>query len=397
MLYLVADTTRMAGANHGVLELVRNLPAGRVRPLVVLTSEGAVADAFRGAGVPCEVLDPGAALNRFDGTLLRTSAISRARMAVGDLLPFTRRLWRLLRAHRIDLVHVNDGRGALLAALAARVAGVPVVGHLHGELRLGGLPRWLTETVPARIVAVSEGARATLRPRARRKAVTVHYGVGSRALPSPALPFLESLASRGVAILCCFATVVPFKGYHHLLDAVERLNARGWRDRLAVFCVGDLIPAHAAYRDWLLRTLRDRGIDNVTFTGWQDSPFSFYRYAGATVLPSVSEEVLEFDGHRVEVRGNEGLPMTHMEAMRFALPVVGTRIAGVPEQVEHGVTGLLVEPGDPAALADALERLLADPEEARAMGRAGAQRVERLFSTRAYVEGVLRVYADLLP
>lgn len=102
------------------------------------------------------------------------------------------------------------------------------------------------------------------------------------------------------------------------------------------------------------------------------------------------------DGERIEVRVSEGFPRTHLEAMRFGVPVVGTRIAGVPEQVEHGVTGLLVEPGDPAALADALERVLACPEQARSMGRAGIERVDRLFSTRAYVDGVLRVYSEIL-
>ncbi|MBV9773751.1 MAG: glycosyltransferase family 4 protein [Gemmatimonadetes bacterium] len=397
VLFLVADTTRMAGANRGLLELVRNLPPDRVRPLVLATSEGAVADAFRGQGIRCEVLDPGADLNRFDGALLRTSLASRAGIAVRGLLPFALRLWKLIRRERIDLVHVNDARGALFAALPARMAGVPVVGHLHGEMRLSGLPRWLMEAVPDRIVAVSDGARATLSPRARDRAVTVHYGIGTGPLPAPDVPFLESLADRGVAILCCFATVVPFKGYHHLLEAVALLNARGWRDRLAVFCVGDLIPAYGSYHRWLFRTLRRKGIDNLTFTGWQDVPFSFYRYADATVLPSVSEEVLEFEGERVEVRGNEGLPMTHMEAMRFGVPVVGTRIAGVPEQVEDGVTGLLVEPGDQVALADALERMLECPRAARAMGEAGAERVARLFSTGAYVEGVLRVYSELLP
>lgn len=397
VLYLVADTTRMAGANRSLLELVRNLPPERVRPLVVVAAEGAVAGAFRAEGLPCEVLEAGPSLNTFDGALLRASGLSRARIVLTELLPYTLRLWRLIRAHRVELVHVNDGRGALLAAGAARLAGVPVVGHLRGELRYSGVVRWITESVPDRIVAVSEGARETLSPRAQSRAVTVYNGIGAMTLPTVTIPFLESLRARGVSVVCCFASVVPFKGYHHLLEALALLNRRGWRERLAVFCVGDLIPAHGAYQAWLARTMRRERIDNLTFTGWHDVPFSFYRYAHVSVLPSVSEEVLELDGSRVEVRGNEGFPRTHLEAMRFGVPVVGTRIAGVPEQVEDGVTGLLVEPGDPVALADALERMLRCPEAARAMGEAGAERVTRLFSTRAYVDGVLRVYAELLP
>ncbi|MEW5930593.1 MAG: glycosyltransferase family 4 protein [Gemmatimonadota bacterium] len=393
VLYLVADHTRMAGANRSLLELVRNLPAG-VEAHVVVTAPGTVAEAFRSAGVPCEVIEPGPAMNTFGGWIMGTSAAARLGIVVRELLPFTVRLGRVLRRRRIRLVHVNDGRGALLAAAAARLARVPVVGHLHGELLFSGLGRWVMERVPARIAAVSEGARRTLSPRARRKAVTVYNGMTAAALPTHPVPFLESLRARGVRVVCCFASLTPFKGCHHLVAALAELNARGWRERLAVFWIGDLIPVHADYRAWLERTIAEHGIDNFTFTGWRDSPFSFYRYADATVLPSVSGETLRFDGREHRVVGSEGFPITNLEAMSFGVPVVATRISGVPEQVEHGATGLLVPPGDATALADALERLLADPAAAAAMGRAGAARVEALFSTRAFVEGMVRVYRD---
>jgi len=62
--------------------------------------------------------------------------------------------------------------------------------------------------------------------------------------------------------------------------------------------------------------------------------------------------------------------------------------------VEHGVTGLLVAPGDANGLADSLERLLSDPAAAVAMGRAGTRRVEQRFSTREFVDGMVRVYAE---
>ncbi|MBV9773636.1 MAG: glycosyltransferase family 4 protein, partial [Gemmatimonadetes bacterium] len=207
-------------------------------------------------------------------------------------------------------------------------------------------------------------------------------------------PFLESLRTRGVKVVCCFASLTPFKGCHHLIEAVALLNARGWRERLAVLWIGDFIPVHRDYQGWLERKLAGHHVDNFTFTGWHDSPFSFYRHADATVLPSVSEEELRFDGRSHRVVGGEGFPITNLEAMSFAVPVVATRISGIPEQVEHGVTGLLVPPGDPAALADALERLLSDPAAATAMGREGARRVEERFSTREFVEGMVRAYED---
>jgi glycosyltransferase involved in cell wall biosynthesis/SAM-dependent methyltransferase len=395
VLYLIADHTRMAGANRSVLELVRNLPSNVV-PHVVITAPGKVADAFASLGVDCEVIEPGPAMNTFGGWIVETSLATRAAIALRELLPFTFRLRRVIRRHGIGVVHINDARGALLAATAARLTGVPIVGHLHGELLFSGPGRWIMEHVPARIVAVSNGARRTLSPRARRKAATVYNGMAMTVpeLSATPVPFLETLRAQGVKVVCCFASTVPFKGCHHLIDALAVLNARGWRERLAVLWIGDFIPVHQKYNDWLAGKLRDHGIDNFTFTGWHDSPFSFYRYADATVLPSVSEETLEFDGQSHRVVGGEGFPITNLEAMAFGIPVVASRISGIPEQVEHGTTGLLVAPGDATALADALEQLLSAPTTAAAMGVAGARRVEERFSTREFVEGILRVYGD---
>jgi glycosyltransferase involved in cell wall biosynthesis/SAM-dependent methyltransferase len=326
---------------------------------------------------------------------VQTSLVARLAIAIRELMPFAFRLRRVIRRHGIGLVHVNDARGALLALGAARLTGVPIVGHLHGELLFAGLGRWIMEHVPARIVAVSDGARRTLSPAAQRKAVTVYNGMTAAAsFPTTPISFLESLRARGVKVVCCFASLTPFKGCHHLIDALAILNARGWRGRLAVIWIGDFIPVHQKYNDWLARTLRDHGIDNFTFTGWHDSPFSFYRHADATVLPSVSEETLEFDGQSHRVVGGEGFPITNLEAMVFGIPVVASRISGIPEQVEHGTTGLLVAPGDATALADALEQLLSAPATAAAMGAAGARRVEERFSTREFVEGIVRVYGD---
>lgn len=393
ILYLIADHTRMAGANRSVLDLVCNLPSN-VAPHVVITAPGKVADAFRSRGVLCEVIEPGPAMNTFGGWIVQTSLAARFGIAIREVIPFALQLRRVIRRHEIQVVHVNDGRGALLAAMAARLTGVPVVGHLHGELLFSGLGRWVMEHVPSRIVAVSNGARQTLSKRARRKAVTVYNGVTAGSFPTTPVPFLESLRARGVKIVCCFASLTPFKGCHHLIDAVAMLNARGWRERLAVLWIGDLIPVHEDYHAWLARKLEEQRIDNFTFAGWHDSPFSFYRSADVTVLPSVSEEVLRFDGRAHRVVGSEGFPLTNLEAMSFGVPVVSTHISGVPEQVQHGATGFLVAPGDAAALADALERLLSDPAAAAAMGQAGARRLEERFSTCEFVQGMVRVYED---
>ena len=141
----------------------------------------------------------------------------------------------------------------------------------------------------------------------------------------------------------------------------------------------------------------DLGIHNVTFAGWQEDPFPFYQSLSVSVLPSVSEETLEYGGVTHTVRGNEGLPRTHLEAMMFGLPIIGTRIAGVPEQISDGINGLLVPPSDPDALATALRTLILDPQASAHMGREGRRYAIDRFSVAAYVAGVLDVYAEVRP
>lgn len=93
---------------------------------------------------------------------------------------------------------------------------------------------------------------------------------------------------------------------------------------------------------------------------------------------------------------SECLPLSILEAMASGLPVVASSVGGVPEAVIHGETGLLVAPGDPDALADALALLVDDPALRSRMGAAGRARAERLFDLPAFREGHLKVYADEL-
>jgi len=92
----------------------------------------------------------------------------------------------------------------------------------------------------------------------------------------------------------------------------------------------------------------------------------------------------------------EGLPLSILEAMAAGKPVVATAIGGNDEAVVDGATGLLVPPGDPRALADAIRALLRDPERRRRLGEAGRRRAEAEFSAPAMVRRVAAVYDELL-
>lgn len=396
VLYYIAYYQRMAGANRVLFELITHLPP-TVTPLVVLAGEGRAADAYREAGLEVEVLPPGRHLNQFGKAMLQWSTWKRTQVVMTELLPYTWQCLALMQEWQPDLVHVDGGRGTLMIGAAAKLLGCPVVGHMHGQLPFAGISHTYFEWVSSRIVTVCDAIQADLTPAGRAKATTIYNSVRPSLAAGQSSAWLQALKREGKLVVSCFASVVPFKGHHHLLAAIAELNRRGWADRLVVLCVGDIEAEYQHHADWLMGRLHDLNLHNVTFTGWQSNPYAFYELADIEVLPSVSQEMLAYGDRTVEVGGNEGFPTTHLEAMAFGMPIVGTDIAGVREQIDHGVNGLVVPPGDPIALADALETLLKDSELRSRLGQAGRDRVQRDFSTGAHVTAMVNLYQDLLP
>jgi colanic acid/amylovoran biosynthesis glycosyltransferase len=155
--------------------------------------------------------------------------------------------------------------------------------------------------------------------------------------------------------LLCVGRLVPAKGQHILLAAVDRLGKNGRRIKLRL--VGDG-PDRAS----LEREVECRGLgDRVTFAGNvnQDEIGRYYTEADAFVLASFAE----------------GIPVVLMEAMAMEIPCVATMITGIPELIRDGIEGLLVMPSDDRALAHAIEQLIDDEALRRRLGQAGRRRV----------------------
>ncbi|MBA3511178.1 glycosyltransferase family 4 protein [Sphingomonas sp.] len=395
VLYHMAYPQRLAGANRAMVRLVRNLPP-EYEPVVVLTGEGMAADEFREAGVETCVRNPGPMLSRYGKAMLQWSASQTAKAAATELVPYTLRMVRFMRARNIALVHASDGRSALLVGAAARLAGRPLVTHVHGDLPFSGIGVLPLLHLSHRIVACAHAVAAGLPAAARRKTTVVHYGTEDVAEGVAPAPSLAAYRADGRVVVACIASVVPFKGHAYLLDAVAELNERGLRDRAVFVCVGDFPEEYGEYQQWLLRKKAERKLDNVVFAGWQSDPFGFYAGADLCVLPSVRSARLAMGSRVLDVRGNEGLPVSHIEAMWFGLPLVATDIGGVRELVIEGVNGTVVPPGDAGALAGALEALIRDPQLRARMGAAARPMAEQRFSLRAFVQGITDVYAGLL-
>jgi glycosyltransferase involved in cell wall biosynthesis len=92
----------------------------------------------------------------------------------------------------------------------------------------------------------------------------------------------------------------------------------------------------------------------------------------------------------------ESLPYVVLEAMGAAKPIVGTRVGGIPEEIVHGVTGIVVPPGDAQALSHAIVDLLQNPAKAKSMGKAGQKRLEMAFSTNKFIKETTKIYEEFI-
>jgi colanic acid/amylovoran biosynthesis glycosyltransferase len=220
------------------------------------------------------------------------------------------------------------------------------------------------------VACISDFARsqvqAFLDPAEWDKVVSVPLGVDAGAFSSA--PREAGTPGEPIKVLTV-GRLVGVKGQAVLLDAAAELTRRGVAVELTL--AGD-----GPERERLERRAATLGLgDRVEFAGSVGADRIADLYAAADVFCTSSFA--------------EGVPTVLMEAMASGLPAVATAIMGIPELVEDGVTGLLVPPGRPDALADALERLALDPDERGRMGEAGRRKVVEERDPRRSAERLL--------
>jgi glycosyltransferase involved in cell wall biosynthesis len=179
---------------------------------------------------------------------------------------------------------------------------------------------------------------------------------------------------EGKALVVMVARLAPQKGIAEFIHACRAVAGRWPESEFALAGEGPLRETAESLRHELGLGDRLRLLGEIDWAG------DLISAADIVVVASVSE----------------GSSIVAMEAMAKEKPVVATRVGGVPEVVVDGETGLVVNPGDPEALAAAIGGLLADPEKARDMGERGRRRAAERFDINLMFERTKNVYADLL-
>jgi len=286
-----------------------------------------------------------------------------------------RELSRIVRRAGIDLIHSNSTTAHVYGSAAAKQTGVPSVWHVRDVAipsigSIVAMPRLCRNSA---CIAISQFIAGRLKAAAGIDAEVIHNGVDlQRFHPADAPP------SDPVVLMV--AQVVPWKGQRDFLQAAAMVKRRIPAVRFRLIG-SDLFDDHPEYRG-LLGTLAQRLdlADTVEFAGYRDDVPGLLRKSTLLVMPSRDEPF----GRAV------------IEAMASGLPVVAYNEGGPAEIVVDGQTGLLAPPGDVPALADAIVRVLSNPDEAARFGRAGRQRAVELFDARQTARKIMAVYSRLL-
>ena len=282
-----------------------------------------------------------------------------------------RRLLRFIRDNRIDLIHAHLAYAATWAALASRITGVPSVATLHvappsrGLARLRdrlmrfALRRWSSE-----VIAVSDALR---RQYGDDRFVVAHNGIDVDRFAGSREESRERIARefgipRDTKIVTTVSVLREGKGVEVLLRAFESIED-AW-----LLIIGD----GPKREEW--QALANN--DHIRWAGFRRDVNEFLPGCDLFVLASFED----------------AFPTVLLEAMAAGLPVVASRVGGIPEITDEA----LVPPGDPAALADAMRELLGDDKRRLAMSEAARTRARGRFSTAAWIARLEAIYARVL-
>jgi glycosyltransferase involved in cell wall biosynthesis len=297
----------------------------------------------------------------------------RGRLRRLALIPSAARLIRLASARNADLVHLHSfGDAAHVAAMAERACALPYSLTLHGPPSVWGGDIALKGENARHIFAVTRALAdeiAALCP--GRPVSALSMGIDVDRFRWVERPDRKTGAPWTI---CTIARLHPNKGHVRVLEAVRRLRDEGHDLRYLIAGSG---PAEGEIRAAIGRLQLEDAVQMLGPLSGEDV---------ASLMGRCDIKVLASQGE------GEAAPVSVMEAMATGLPVICSRIGGTPDMIEDGKQGLLVPPGDTAALVDALRRMIESPDLATSLRAAARQKAVEEFASEKLTA---QVYARL--
>lgn len=295
---------------------------------------------------------------------------------------------------KIDVIYCNGTLAKIVGALISVLSRRPVIWHVRNIQQTWALRFTinLLSLLPVvkKIICVSHAAAAQFRF-SQRKISVIYNGVDIEEFsPERTIGVLraEYGIPEGTIVIGSIGRIVPRKGYEYMIEAALIVNTslRGDTNKIRFVVVGDTPYFFVENHLQSLKDLVGRlGLEKFfIFTGYKRD---------------IKHYLKDFDIFVILSSYPDSFLRVVIEAMSFALPVVGFRVGGIVESVEDGVTGLLSEPGNPEQLGDSILRLIHDNSLRASRGIAGRERVKKYFSveskTREIEKEILEIRYDV--
>lgn len=366
------------GAEQVVLTLSKCFDSAHISPSVLCLSNGLLLKKLKEAGIP--------------------SFLIPMKTKKDILLPLLKTI-RLVRKKKIDIIHTHTVRSNLIGRLASLLTGRKCITHLHSpilrdfaDLRRGRFNEMIdsiTRFLADRYIAVSHSLRREMIQRGMPpdKIVTIHNALDFKSLHASVDPHSvrggirkEYNIPANAFILVLVALLRPRKGVDVIIKAMESVLEHF--PNVHLFIVGnDDISEDPDYGNKLRRMASGLGIEsNVIFTGFRDDVPAILKECDLMVLPSLF---------------GEGFPMVILESMAMGVPVVASRVEGIPEIIEDGVNGFLVEPGDSEDLANKIVEVLKNPILLKTAGRKAQEKMTNEMDGHRQAEKIEKVYREV--
>ena len=306
-------------------------------------------------------------------------------------LTIVKQLRNYFKQHNFDILHTHKYKDNILGTLSSVGRGIrrrvrtvhgfpePLVGFQSVKMNAYQIvDNWVNQWLVNRILAVSFDLKTHLIPRFGVEKVTcIHNAIDIEQLrvTKRAVEMREELGLSGQEFLIgAMGRLTPVKGLESFLKAAHIIHHQKPHVKFIIAGDGPLKSA-------LQKQAREYGLDEVVlFLGHRNDSYDILKLLDLFVLSSISE----------------GIPMVLLEALALARPVVVTRVGGVPEVIEDGISGLLVGPGKEDELAQSCIALIDNYDFAQHLGVAGQKRVEERFSAKVMAEKVAEVYRTLV-
>jgi glycosyltransferase involved in cell wall biosynthesis len=375
----------LTGGEQMILRLLRGLAGGPLSPILITQARTPLSTGAAESGVEVIIVKSSNRLTTREGSTLHYPWWRKLQLLL-TLVAYNIRLIRTFRQAHIAVLWCSNIRSFLTALVAAKVLRVPIIWNIWGERRFG----WATRIVynlcfRAADLVVTEyfGQAGSLFSPTLLTAHQAHVKAVYTGIDDAFFTYESNLGAgrdhhRETIVAC--SRICEAKGLDDLVSALALLKMRGRRVTLRL--VGAALTASdRAFQTRLLERVEDLQLcAQVELCGWQNDVKPFLADADLLVSASLSE----------------GLPGVVREAQAMGKAVVATDVGGTREAIAHGQTGTLVRPGDPAALADALQELLGRPDVLQSMSAAARLRSQRLFSLNTYLINYSHILSGLL-